>query len=63
VIKLCAICERILDEGDTVEVMIVTKYHNIPSTQHFALGSDIEALPETLAHHDCNFPKGLYDGD
>ncbi len=62
-IKICSSCDKVLEDGDVVSVRVVTVYHQIPSTTTFAVEQEMELIPDTLGHHDCQYPKGLYDGD
>jgi hypothetical protein len=59
-IQTCCICEKIIQEGDNVSVMVTSTYHLLKSTCTFAL--DKEALiadPRTLCHELCD--KGIND--
>ncbi len=52
-------CEVSLNEGDKVVVSIKATYHLLKSSVTYALDkSDMEAVPDTLAHWNCtNFDE------
>lgn len=62
-IKLCHSCDKILEDGDVVSVEVVTVYHQIPSKNTFAVEQEMALVPDTLRHHNCQYVRGIYDGD
>lgn len=49
----CAQCDQPLKEGQEVEGLFAAYFHEIPSTQAYAITKPHEILVDTLAHRDC----------
>lgn len=61
---LCKSCNHLLEEGDIVTVKVTSMYHILKSSISYALDRNfLEAEAKTLAHQNCQVPKGQPEGD
>lgn len=61
-LSICQACDKLLVEGDYVELLVRSDYHVLKSTVAFALDQTHMIFdPETLKHVDCNRPKGDFE--
>jgi hypothetical protein len=52
-INLCNKCDRVLKNGEEIEMMVEGIYNLIPSINSFRVGKDMKFRTGTLAHVEC----------
>lgn len=52
-VNLCQICEKVINEGEAVELVVEGIYRLIPSIKSFAMYKNLKFRPGTLAHVEC----------
>lgn len=58
-INLCNKCDKVLVEGDEINVTVSSIYHMIPSHKSWALSREaMQADSDSLCHKNCSSPKG-----
>lgn len=50
-IKICPICEELLEDGDDVVAIMVTKFRMIPSAVNFAIEQPTRCIE--ITHNEC----------
>lgn len=57
-IQLCSKCNKPIDDGSTVQITVITLYHQISSEKTFALGKPFDYIEDTLKHVNCEKLNG-----
>jgi hypothetical protein len=62
--QICQSCNRLLNEGDVVKVLVTSRYHVLKSTVAYALDKhELEADTSTLRHANCNYPQAFFEAN